>query len=120
MRQFISTIPNDLIEAAVIDGAGYTKIFYKIIMPLISPALGTLAIFNFIWMWNMLLWPVIAVDSEKMMTLQIAMSRFTSMYLTRYDLSMAAATIATIPILIVYLTLQRTFVKGIALTGIKQ
>ena len=120
MRQFISTIPNDLIEAAVIDGAGYLKIFYKIIIPLISPALGTLAIFNFIWMWNMLMWPVIAVDSEKMMTLQIAMSRFTSMYLTRYDLSMAAATIATIPILILYLALQRTFVKGIALTGIKQ
>lgn len=120
MRQFISTIPNDLIESAVIDGASYLQIFYKIIIPLISPALGTLAIFNFIWMWNMLMWPVIVVDSEKMMTLQIAMSRFTSMYLTRYDLSMAAATIATIPILILYLALQRTFVKGIALTGIKQ
>jgi len=120
MRQFISTIPNDLIESAVIDGAGYLQIFYKIILPLISPALGTLAIFNFIWMWNMLMWPVIVVDSEKMMTLQVAMSRFTSMYLTRYDLSMAAATIATIPILILYLALQRTFVKGIALTGIKQ
>nr|NQU94252.1 carbohydrate ABC transporter permease [Bacteroidota bacterium] len=120
MRQFISTIPNGLIESAVIDGASYLQIFYKIILPLISPALGTLAIFNFIWMWNMLMWPVIVVDSEKMMTLQIAMSRFTSMYLTRYDLSMAAATIATIPILILYLALQRTFVKGIALTGIKQ
>ena len=120
MRQFISTIPNNLIEAAVIDGASYLQIFYKIIIPLISPALGTLAIFNFIWMWNMLMWPVIAIDSEKMMTLQVAMSRFTSMYLTRYDLSMAAATIATIPILILYLALQRTFVKGIALTGIKQ
>lgn len=120
MRQFISTIPNDLIESAVIDGAGYLQIFYKIIIPLISPALGTLAIFNFIWMWNMLMWPVIVIDSEKIMTLQVAMSRFTSMYLTRYDLSMAAATIATIPILILYLALQRTFVKGIALTGIKQ
>lgn len=120
MRQFISTIPNDLIESAVIDGASYLQIFYKIILPLISPALGTLAIFNFIWMWNMLMWAVIVIDSEKMMTLQVAMSRFTSMYLTRYDLSMAAATIATIPILILYLALQRTFVKGIALTGIKQ
>ncbi len=120
MRQFISTIPNELIESAVIDGASYLQIFYKIILPLISPALGTLAIFNFIWMWNMLMWAVIVIDSEKMMTLQVAMSRFTSMYLTRYDLSMAAATIATIPILILYLALQRTFVKGIALTGIKQ
>ncbi len=120
MRQFISTIPNELIESAVIDGASYLQIFYKIIIPLISPALGTLAIFNFIWMWNMLMWAVIVIDSEKMMTLQVAMSRFTSMYLTRYDLSMAAATIATIPILILYLALQRTFVKGIALTGIKQ
>jgi len=120
MRQFITTIPNELIEAAVIDGADYLKIYYKIIIPLISPALGALAIFNFIWMWNMLMWPVIAVDSEEMMTLQVALSRFTSMYLTRYDLSMAAATIATIPVLIVYLFLQRMFVRGIALTGIKQ
>lgn len=66
------------------------------------------------------MWPVIVIDSEKMMTLQVAMSRFTSMYLTRYDLSMAAATVATIPVLIMYLSLQRMFVKGIALTGIKQ
>jgi ABC-type glycerol-3-phosphate transport system permease component len=120
MRQFISSIPNELIEAAVIDGAGYFKIFYKIILPLISPALGSLTIFNFIWMWNMLMWPVISIDSENMMTLQVAMSRFTSMYLTRYDLSMAAATVATIPVLIIYLALQKTFVRGIALTGIKQ
>lgn len=120
MRQFISTIPNELIEAAIIDGASYPKIYYRIIIPLISPALGALAIFNYIWMWNMLMWPVIVIDSEKMMTLQVAMSRFTSMYLTRYDLSMAAATVATIPVLIMYLSLQRMFVKGIALTGIKQ
>ncbi|MHB8089918.1 MAG: carbohydrate ABC transporter permease, partial [Anaerolineaceae bacterium] len=62
----------------------------------------------------------VAVDTESMMTLQVALSRVTSMYLTRYDLTMAAATIATIPILIVYLVLQRNFVKGIALTGLKQ
>jgi len=71
-------------------------------------------------MWNMLMWPVVVVDSESMMTLQIAMSRFTSMYLTRYDLSMAAATLATIPVLIVYILFQKNFVKGIALTGLKQ
>lgn len=120
MRQFISSLPNELIEAAVIDGANYFTIFRKIIFPLISPAIGSLTIFNFIWMWNMLMWPVVVVDSENMMTLQIAMSRFTSMYLTRYDLSMAAATIATIPVLIVYILFQKNFVKGIALTGLKQ
>lgn len=120
MRQFISTIPNELIEAAKIDGANYFTIFYKIIVPLIKPALSSLTIFNFIWMWNMLMWPVVVVDSESMMTLQIAMSRFTSMYMTRYDLSMAAATIATLPVLIMYVLLQRNFVKGIALTGLKQ
>jgi ABC-type glycerol-3-phosphate transport system permease component len=68
----------------------------------------------------MLMWPVVVVDSESMMTLQIAMSRFTSMYMTRYDLTMAAATIATIPVLIIYVLLQKNFVKGIALTGLKQ
>jgi multiple sugar transport system permease protein len=120
MRQFISTIPNELIEAAVIDGATYPKIYFKIILPLIYPALGAIAIFNFIWMWNMLMWPVIVVDTEKMMTLPVAMSRFTSMYMTRYDLSMAAAAISTIPVLIAYLSIQKMFVKGIALTGIKQ
>ncbi len=120
MRQFIASLPNELIEAAVIDGADYFTIFRKIIIPLITPAIGSLTIFNFIWMWNMLMWPVVVVDLENMMTLQIAMSRFTSMYLTRYDLSMAAATIATIPVLIVYIVFQKTFVKGIALTGLKQ
>ena len=120
MRQFISTIPNELIEAAVIDGAGYFRIYWKIIVPLIGPALASLAIFNFVWMWNMFMWPVVVVDTEIMMTIPIALSRFTSMYLTRYDLSMAAAAIATLPILIAYLILQRNFVKGIALTGLKQ
>lgn len=120
MRQFITSIPSELIEAATIDGAGYFKIFIQIIIPLIKPALSSLTIFNFIWMWNMLMWPVVVVDSENMMTLQIAMSRFTSMYMTRYDLSMAAAAISTIPVLVIYIVLQKNFVKGIALTGLKQ
>lgn len=120
MRQFITSIPSELIEAATIDGAGYFKIFIQIIIPLIKPALSSLTIFNFIWMWNMLMWPVVVVDSESMMTLQIAMSRFTSMYMTRYDLSMAAAAISTIPVLVIYIVLQKNFVKGIALTGLKQ
>lgn len=120
MRQFITSIPSELIEAATIDGASYFKIFTRIILPLVKPALSSLTIFNFIWMWNMLMWPVVVVDSESMMTLQIAMSRFTSMYMTRYDLTMAAATVATIPVLIIYIVLQKNFVKGIALTGLKQ
>jgi len=120
MRQFIASIPSELIEAATIDGASYFKIFARIIIPLVKPALSSLTIFNFIWMWNMLMWPVVVVDSESMMTLQIAMSRFTSMYMTRYDLTMAAATVATIPVLIIYIVLQKNFVKGIALTGLKQ
>ena len=120
MRQFITSIPSELIEAATIDGANYFKIFITIIIPLVKPALSSLTIFNFIWMWNMLMWPVVVVDSESMMTLQIAMSRFTSMYMTRYDLTMAAAAVATIPVLIIYVVLQKNFVKGIALTGLKQ
>lgn len=120
MRQFISTIPSELIEAAVIDGAGYFRIYWTIILPLIGPALASLAIFNFVWMWNMFMWPTVVVDTEIMMTIPVALSRFTSMYLTRYDLTMAAASVATIPILIAYLILQRNFVRGIALTGLKQ
>ena len=120
MRQFISTLPTELIEAAVIDGADYVRIFWEIILPLIGPALSALAIFNFIWMWNMFMWPTVVADTQSMMTVQVALSRFTSMYLTRYDLTMAAASITTLPILIIYLVLQRTFVKGIALTGMKQ
>ncbi len=120
MRQFISTIPTELIEAAVVDGASDFRIYRSIIFPLIGPALASLAIFNFVWMWNMFMWPTVAVDTEIMMTLPVALSRFTSMYLTRYDLTMAAASVATIPILIAYLVLQRNFVRGIALTGLKQ
>jgi multiple sugar transport system permease protein len=120
MRQFISTVPTELIEAAIIDGASYLRIYWSIVLPLIGPALASLGIFNFVWMWNMFMWPTVAVDTERMMTLQVALSRFTSMYLTRYDLTMAAASVATVPILIVYLVLQRSFVKGIALSGLKQ
>ena len=120
MRQFISTVPNELIEAAIIDGAGHFRIYFYVVLPLIGPALAALAIFNFIWMWNMFMWPTVVADTEAMMTIQVALSRFTSMYMTRYDLTMAAASVATIPILIVYILLQRTFVKGIALTGLKR
>lgn len=120
MRQFISTIPNELIEAAIIDGAGYFRIYWVIILPLIGPAIASLAIFNFVWMWNMFMWPTVALDTEIMMTIPVALSRFTSMYLTRYDLTMAAASVSTIPILIAFLILQRNFIRGIALTGLKQ
>ena len=81
MRQFISTVPNELIEAAIIDGAGHFKYFY-VVLPLIGPALAALAIFNFIWMWNMFMWPTVVADAEAMMTIQVALSRFTSMYMT--------------------------------------
>lgn len=119
MRQFIKTIPDELLEAARIDGASETYIFLKIILPLCKPALATLGIFNFTGSWNSFLWPLIIATTEKMYTLPVAIANLGGQYETDYGLQMAGAVVVVLPIIIVFLFAQKYFIQGITLSGLK-
>ncbi|HBM80652.1 MAG: carbohydrate ABC transporter permease [Clostridiales bacterium] len=119
-RNFMSTIPTTLIEAGRIDGAGEFKIFRVLVLPLTKPIIAVLTINKFIGSWNAFVWPLLVVTSEELRTLPIAVAKFSSQYYDAYNLKMAAATLAIIPVLIVYVSFQKYFVAGISLTGIKE
>jgi multiple sugar transport system permease protein len=118
-RQFMFTIPNELIDAARIDSAGEWYIFHRIILPLCGPVLATTISFYFMWNWNDFLWPLIVITSSKKALLPVALAGFVAEHGTDFGLVMAGATLAVIPVLAVFLLLQRYVVQGIALTGLK-
>ena len=119
MRQFIITLPDELIDAARIDGASELRIFWRIIVPLVKPALATLGTFAFIGAWNNFLWPLLVLNSRELMTLPLGINSMKSLYADNTNLLMAGAAVAVIPMLIVFIFLQRYFIQGIALTGLK-
>jgi multiple sugar transport system permease protein len=120
MRQFIMSIPNDLLEAARIDGASELRIYAQIVLPLCRPALATLAILTFLASWNNFLWPLVAATTEERYTLPVALALYAiGQNQTRYDLLLPGSVIIVLPVLIVFLLLQRHFVRGIATTGLK-
>jgi multiple sugar transport system permease protein len=119
MRQFITSIPNDLIDAARMDGASEPRIVIQIILPLLRPALSALAIFTLIGNWEAFLWPLLITNTEPMRTLPIGLALFAGRYVERFDLEMAAATIAILPMVLVFFILQRRFIEGITLSGLK-
>lgn len=113
MRQFIRQIPRDLDEAVVVDGGNHWSIFWHVILPLSRPVLGALAVLSFLETWNALLWPLVAVNSNALYTLPLALSNFAGQYVTLLNLQMAGAVMTTIPVIVVFLILQRQFVAGI-------
>lgn len=119
IRQFYMSVPNELIEAARIDGYSEYRIYTHIMLPLSKPALSTLTIFTFVSVWNDFMGPLIYINSEKLKTIQIGLRMFISQYSAEYSLIMAASLISLIPVLVIFLALQRFFVEGIAATGIK-
>ena len=119
MRQFYMSIPTELCEAARIDGMNEYQIWAKIMLPLSKPALSTLTIFTFVTTWNDFLGPMIYLTKTELKTVQIGLRMFISQYSAEYGLIMAASVVALIPVLIVFLSLQRFFVEGIASTGLK-
>jgi multiple sugar transport system permease protein len=119
MRQFMLGVPKPLLEAARIDGASEPYIFTRIMLPLCKPAIAALAIFAFLGSWDNFLWPLIIINSKQLWTLPIAMSRFTEQYISQTHLQMAGASIMFLPVLFVFLLMQRNFIEGIALTGLK-
>ncbi|MCT9819230.1 carbohydrate ABC transporter permease [Microbacterium sp. W1N] len=120
MRQFIMGVPDALIEAARIDGAGEFRIFTRIVLPQCGPAIATLAILTFLASWNNFLWPLVVAQTENMYTLPVALSLYSvGSNGTYYGLLMAGSVLVVTPILILFLFLQRYFVQGIAMTGLK-
>ncbi len=118
-RQFFLSIPDELLEAARIDGLSEFGIYWKIMMPLSKPAIATLVIFSFMHSWNDFLGPLIYLTSDNLYTLQLGIQHFITEYNTEYALLMAAAVSAIIPTIIVYFLAQDHFIEGVANTGIK-
>ncbi|SIQ35678.1 carbohydrate ABC transporter membrane protein 2, CUT1 family [Rhizobium sp. RU35A] len=119
MRQFYMSIPTELCEAARIDGMSEYQIWAKIMLPLSKPALSTLTIFTFVTTWNDFLGPMIYLTKTELKTIQIGLRMFISQYSAEYGLIMAASVVALIPVLVVFLALQRFFVEGVASSGLK-
>lgn len=120
MRQFIAGIPDSLIEAARIDGAGELRTFLRIVMPLCGPPLATLGILTFLGSWNNFLWPLVVAQSEEMYTLPVALSLYsTGQNATDYGLLLAGSVLVITPIILLFVALQKYFIQGVAATGIK-
>ncbi|HJZ46053.1 MAG TPA: carbohydrate ABC transporter permease [Roseiflexaceae bacterium] len=119
MRQFVAAIPDDLIDAARLDGASEWTIYWQLIRPQLGPAMATLGIFTFMASWNDYLWPLVAINDQDKMTLPLALSFFNTSHSTRYDLVMAASVLVILPIIVVFLFFQRHFINAMVLSGVK-
>ncbi len=113
MRQNMMKVPDDLIDAARIDGCGEFKIFWKIVLPTMKPALAALGIYMFMFQWSRFMWPLIVLNSPEMKTIPVALSGLMGMSRIDYGQIMVGTSVSTIPILIIFLFLQRHFVSGI-------
>jgi multiple sugar transport system permease protein len=119
MRQFFESIPKELEEAAQIDGATMFQTFFMIVLPLARPALATLAVISFLASWNDFLWPLLVLKDRNVQTLQPGLRTLQGAYTSEYGLMMAGAVIVAIPVLILYIALQRFIVQSVATTGLK-
>lgn len=119
LRQFFADIPNEIMEAAKIDGASVMRVFIRIVVPAAVPALITLGLMTFLGNWDSYLWPLIVINDEKKQMLQVAIASFSSLAGTDWSKILAASTIATAPILILFLFLQRYYIQGITMSGVK-
>jgi multiple sugar transport system permease protein len=119
MRQFYMSVPNELIDAARIDGLNEYGIYARIILPLSKPALATLTIFSFVGVWNDFMGPLIYLTSDRLKTIQLGLRMFISQYSADYALIMAASLVSVIPVVILFLALQKFFIEGVVTSGIK-
>jgi multiple sugar transport system permease protein len=113
------SIPEELTDAAKIDGASPPSIFVRIMLPLTKPALATLAVFTFMANWNSFLWPLIVLDTMEKRTLPLGLVSFRGYYATSWNLLMAASVMSLLPVILIFLSAQRYFTQGISLTGLK-
>jgi alpha-1,4-digalacturonate transport system permease protein len=119
LRQYMLTIPNELLDSARIDGASEWRIYAQIILPLAKPALAVLAIFSVMWRWNDFLWPLVVMSKPQFFTLQVGLASFQGEYSTDWNLILAMTVLTLLPISVVFAILQRNITTGIATTGLK-
>jgi multiple sugar transport system permease protein len=120
MRQFMQGVPNELLDAGRIDGLGEFGLFWRVALPLVRPALAALCILTFLGNWNAFLWPLIVIQDPLMRTIPVGLSQFSYGEAgSRWELIMTGASIATVPVLIVFAIFQRQIIRGVALTGLK-
>ena len=119
MRQYMLTIPDELIEAARIDGAGEFRIFARIVLPLCRPALAVVAIFSILWRWNDFIWPLLIAQKEELYTLPVALALLNGQLVVPYNIVLAMSVMSIIPVLFMFVFMQRQIIQGIAQTGIK-
>jgi alpha-1,4-digalacturonate transport system permease protein len=119
LRQYMLLIPDELLEAARIDGAGEFRIFWRIVLPLCRPALAVVAIFSVIWRWNDFLWPLIVAHTESVYTVPVALARFNSQLVVPFNFVLAMSVLSMIPVIIIFLLMQRHIISGIAQTGFR-
>jgi multiple sugar transport system permease protein len=121
MRQFILGVPDELLDAARIDGSSEFGLYWRIVLPLSGPALAALTILAFLYHWNAFLWPLVVIRSQDLWTIPIGLNnlRLYASSTDTLDLQMAGATIAVVPVLVVFVALQRYFIQGITLSGLK-
>ena len=120
LRQFFTSIPGELEEAARIDGCSRIGVFWRIVVPLSRPALATLAIFSFLFAWNDFLWPLLVTNTDEHRTIQIGLQAFVGRYATSWNHLMAGTLTATAPTIIIFLFFQKALVRGIAASGMKE
>jgi multiple sugar transport system permease protein len=121
MKQSIASVPDDLIDAARIDGMGEFDIVWMVVRPIVWPAIAALGIFSFVNSWNSFFWPLIVIDSLERKTLPLAIADLSNnMYFSAWPVTMAAGTLLVIPLVLVFFLAQRAFVSGVAMTGLKE
>lgn len=119
MRQFMETIPNELIDASRIDGASEWRIFLQIVLPLATAPLAALAVFTFLGNWDSYLWPLVVLNSPEKQTIPLILAGLRSMYWTRYDMWSAGSMLTVVPVMLLYAFASKWFIRGIAMTGLK-
>jgi len=119
MRQAIEVIPNDYIDAARVDGASDLRIFFLVVLPSVKPAIATLLIIKFMWSWNEFFWPMVVTSSPQMKVVTMGLMNFTNMYFIEYNLLTAAAVLSILPILVIFVVLQRWVVQAVVMSGLK-
>ena len=119
MKQFFESVPDELLEAGRVDGIGEFQIWWRIAMPLVGPALSALAIFTFLGNWTAFLWPLISTTNQDLYTLPVGLASFSGEFQREWEMVMAGASVATLPMVLVFVVLQRYIVRGVMLAGIK-
>jgi multiple sugar transport system permease protein len=119
MRQFMESIPSELLDASRIDGASEPRIFFTIVIPMATSPMAALAIFSFMGNWDSFLWPLVVLNSESNKTLPLVLSGLRSLYWTRYEMWAAGSMLSVVPVMIIYAFASKYFIRGLAMTGLK-